>query len=187
MGSNNYKKKYKYCSPSKQERRFWRLMERTESIGKSDLDGSEEAKRISDIYKAKGRVSNKDKSTAAAICAQHKKKRVKRPIYLYAIAVAGSVKIGISVDPRNRLSEIQTSQPEKAELIWKRYAAMIYGDAYRKEKELHEYLSEYHIRGEWFSIDCLDKAKSWRDLNETAEQENFDSSALLEIHNRGLC
>jgi hypothetical protein len=59
-------------------------------------------------------------------------------------------KIGITNNLNKRLLALQTGNPIKLYLV--RYY-IVYTDANRLEKLIHSYLSEYHIRLEWFCID----------------------------------
>jgi predicted GIY-YIG superfamily endonuclease len=76
--------------------------------------------------------------------------------YIYIIQMKGTnyFKIGVSNNLNKRLSTLQTGNPVKLYIV--RYY-IIYTDANRLEKLLHNYLSEYHIRLEWFciSVDIL--------------------------------
>jgi predicted GIY-YIG superfamily endonuclease len=71
--------------------------------------------------------------------------------YLYIIQAKGTdyFKIGITNDLKKRLSTLQTGSPIKLYLV--RYY-LIYTDANKLEKLIHNYLSEYHIHLEWYSI-----------------------------------
>jgi predicted GIY-YIG superfamily endonuclease len=76
--------------------------------------------------------------------------------YLYIIQMKGTLyyKIGVSNNLNKRLSTLQTGNPIKLYIV--RYY-LIYTDANRLEKLIHNYLSEYHIHLEWFciSVDIL--------------------------------
>jgi predicted GIY-YIG superfamily endonuclease len=76
--------------------------------------------------------------------------------YLYIIQMRGTnyFKIGITNSLTKRLSTLQTGNPIKLYIV--RYY-LIYTDANRLEKLIHNYLSEYHIHLEWFciSVDIL--------------------------------
>jgi hypothetical protein len=56
----------------------------------------------------------------------------------------GSVKIGVSGDPRRRLADLQRSTPEPLELL-----AVAQGD-HAVEALLHKVFAPDHVRGEWF-------------------------------------
>jgi hypothetical protein len=59
-------------------------------------------------------------------------------------------KIGITNSLTKRLLALQTGNPIKLYIV--RYY-LIYTDANKLEKLIHNYLSEYHIHLEWFCID----------------------------------
>ena len=71
-----------------------------------------------------------------------------RDMYVYAIreSESGRIKLGISSDPVKRLSELQTGNSQKLELVAYRKAVNQFSD----ERELHRLASDIHIRGEWF-------------------------------------
>lgn len=60
----------------------------------------------------------------------------------------GLYKIGISQNPKKRLSGLQTGSPFKLSLVQTENPV----DAGRVEKYLHDKLSRYHFRGEWFDL-----------------------------------
>lgn len=65
--------------------------------------------------------------------------------YIYFISDnAGSIKIGISSRPRVRLTDLQVGTTNTLELL-----GYVEGDR-SQEKQLHAFLAEYHISGEWF-------------------------------------
>lgn len=70
--------------------------------------------------------------------------------YLYIIQsdVTGQIKIGRSIDPDRRLKQLQTANANKLKLI-----AKFEGLGWR-EKLLHENLSDWRKKGEWFDYEC---------------------------------
>jgi hypothetical protein len=61
----------------------------------------------------------------------------------------GYMKVGKSDNPWSRFKALQSGSPYELEL----YALLaVNGDSRTVEKLLHECLSEYHHRGEWFEI-----------------------------------
>ena len=70
-------------------------------------------------------------------------------MYVYAIrnALTGSVKLGISRDPVQRVKQLQTGNDCPLELIAYRKADNGFAD----ERAIHQENSQHHIRGEWFS------------------------------------
>lgn len=63
---------------------------------------------------------------------------------IYFIRSGKYVKIGYSKNPKKRLDELQTGNPEKLKLI-----AVMQGNL-QTEKSLHDLYSNKRIRGEWF-------------------------------------
>lgn len=62
----------------------------------------------------------------------------------------GYYKVGRSVSPKSRVGNMQTSDPFRAYKVEGYYYT---SDCAHTEKELHNYLSDYRINGEWFCID----------------------------------
>lgn len=70
--------------------------------------------------------------------------------YVYAIAHPhGFVKIGRSNDPQSRLRQHQTSCPYELWIV----AQIPVIDSREVEAELHSYLDEKQVRGEWYDLD----------------------------------
>lgn len=78
-------------------------------------------------------------------------------MFVYAIrnAVTGSVKLGISRDPAQRLKQLQTGNDCPLELIACRKADNGFAD----ERAIHQENSQHHIRGEWFSSEVQEVLK----------------------------
>ena len=68
----------------------------------------------------------------------------KRAHLVYFIQSVETVKIGISVSPKDRLKEMSVSNHADLRLL-----ATIPGGR-KRERELHRRFAQYHIRGEWF-------------------------------------
>lgn len=70
-------------------------------------------------------------------------------LYVYAIkeVETGSVKLGISRDPLQRLIQLQTNNSQKLQLVASRKAVHRFAD----ERALHKEAQTYHIHGEWFT------------------------------------
>jgi len=85
--------------------------------------------------------------------------------YIYLIGDGEFVKVGYSVDPRRRLRSLQGASGRELTLIRaqqvKRYKRMqSLGAACAKNWEtwLHKRLADWHVRGEWFDLECVDRA-----------------------------
>ena len=91
-----------------------------------------------------------------------------RKDYLYIIQsdFTGMIKIGRSKDPIKRLKQLQTGNPNMLKLI------AYFKDQGWKEKFIHENLSRYRLKGEWFSYDCVGSIPD--DLYEKIEFGSFD-------------
>lgn len=90
-----------------------------------------------------------DKRTPAQMTADYdafhadmKRKWSKKKVY-FARSDHGTVKIGVSGDPEDRVKELQTADPSLT-LIG------VVSGGVRREKQLHKVLSKYRIAGELF-------------------------------------
>lgn len=66
--------------------------------------------------------------------------------FIYAIRCMDRVKIGFSTDPASRLVKIRADNAYECRLL-----GVVPGDT-DYEAELHKRFSEYHVRGEWFTL-----------------------------------
>jgi hypothetical protein len=79
--------------------------------------------------------------------AQHSKDAIIYPLFsnvYFILSEAGLIKIGLSDNPKKRLSQLQTGSPYHLRLIHQ-----MPGNE-ELEKFFHEYFKEDHVRGEWF-------------------------------------
>lgn len=82
---------------------------------------------------------------------------------------AGPVKIGLSEQPRRRLQTIQQYSPFQLELV-ATFDVPQGMKGHRREAEIHEELSVFNIRGEWFDL----PERKEQELIERADDEwNF--------------
>lgn len=69
--------------------------------------------------------------------------------YVYVISYDGMTKIGISVNPKTRISSIQTANP----ILFQEYYVSESTEMYQEiEKEMHTFFNGKKIKGEWFDI-----------------------------------
>lgn len=70
-------------------------------------------------------------------------------VYVYVVEneVTGSVKVGVSSNPKKRLSTLQTGTEHRLNLVHVSDATIV-----ASEKKVHELLNESCIRGEWFNV-----------------------------------
>lgn len=74
-------------------------------------------------------------------CNQHK-----RFIYfIQAGGPTGPIKIGLAIDPKARLKQLQTGSPETLDLLGAVVGTEI------MERGFHCHLSQHRVRGEWFA------------------------------------
>ena len=74
-------------------------------------------------------------------------------IYFIQAGKNGPIKIGQSNDPEVRLKNFQTGHYEELNLLF-----TITSDKL-SDRDIHEILYEYRIRGEWFKPEVLNKIK----------------------------
>lgn len=65
-------------------------------------------------------------------------------IYFVQAGLSGPIKIGVTTDIKNRLSQLQTGNPENLRLL-----ALHLGDRHL-EKALHRYFAPHQVKSEWF-------------------------------------
>lgn len=102
------------------------------------------------------------------------------PTHVYIIAAGDFIKIGISVDPRQRLKGMSTGMAEKAHLFASK--AFPTGEMARKiERRMHWAFRDCRERGEWFR---LSPATAWAKLRitkvPTPRNEDADYAAAWE-------
>ena len=85
---------------------------------------------------------------------QTKAKKIK-PYFIYAIKCGDAVKIGFSSNPRQRANALQIGNPEMVSLAWKVQVSCSPAEAKSAEHKLHKVCKNHHIRGEWYSSECM--------------------------------
>lgn len=90
-----------------------------------------------------------------------KKPAVVKKHYLYAISNGQEIKLGMSSNVKARLKSMQTASPAELVVLWSYYIANTPADAIKIEKKLHRACKEFHIRGEWFAMDCIGTVNSF--------------------------
>lgn len=79
--------------------------------------------------------------------------------FIYVIGYGNMMKVGISRNPLNRLSQLQTAVPEDL-AIYFLCAMPSRKMVERVEASIHKKLAHRHARGEWFRIDAADAVKA---------------------------
>lgn len=82
----------------------------------------------------------------------------RQSVYLVGNTEAGYIKIGISKKPHERIDNLQTAFPFDLEIY--SISAPV-NNARFHESYLHHLFERYHIRGEWFKADILEKAHDY--------------------------
>lgn len=83
---------------------------------------------------------------------------------VYIMSSGENIKVGISSNPKQRLSQFRTSNPEiSLEFVYEsRFGRGV-------EQSVHSSLSEYEVRNEWFSVDVA------TGINRVAQISSFSS------------
>ena len=81
---------------------------------------------------------------------------------LYAISNGEHVKLGISTNIGRRIKDMQTSNANDLELLWRYYVGKDKKLAFQSERKLHRLCKKHKIKGEWFSMDCMDLVRSFK-------------------------
>ena len=107
-------------------------------------------------------IKNKEKESV--------KKELPKDGYVYIIKIDNYYKIGISINPKNRLKSF-TKLMKEPEII-----SLTFCNNYKQvEKELHEMFSDRNTNGEWFTLtdEELDKAIQYLKENEIKLSKNY--------------
>jgi hypothetical protein len=68
-------------------------------------------------------------------------------VYFIKAETYGAIKVGSSVDPIKRLTELQVSSPDDLELLG------VVSGGINIEKRFHRLFRKQHLRGEWYKIE----------------------------------
>jgi len=121
----------------------------------------EQVKSLIAWFKLNGYFTKAQMSLAKSLTYVNKKPAVVKKHYLYAISNGQEIKLGMSSDINKRLKTLQTSSPSELVLLWKYYIANTPKEAINIERMLHRSCKEFHIRGEWFTMACIDTVNSF--------------------------
>lgn len=121
-------------------------------------------------------------SLAKSLTYVKKKPAVVKKHYLYAISNGQEIKLGMSSDVNKRLKALQTSSPSELVVLWKYYIANTPSDAIKIEKRLHRACKAYHIRGEWFTMKCIDTVNLFNPNKK--HMANWEYAKLITIEPR---
>lgn len=98
--------------------------------------------------------------------------------YIYIISDGEYIKIGKANDVEKRIKELQTGNPKELKIIRTIECDEIF--ATRIECELHKILDKHKIRGEWYSITCINEIDKMSD-EEILFLRFYENSKLDEI------
>jgi hypothetical protein len=86
----------------------------------------------------------RDEQAEAAAAREKAAKAEAQMVYFIQSGDNGSIKIGIALNPQNRLRTIQTSHPEKLHI-----RALTHGGI-EQERDYHQRFADHRLHGEWF-------------------------------------
>lgn len=124
-------------------------------------------------------------SLAKSLTYVKRKSAVKKKHYLYAISNGREIKLGMSSNINGRLKALQTSSPSELVILWSYYIANTPADAIKIEKMLHRACKESHIRGEWFTMDCMRTVNSFNPNKKHTAKWEF--AKLISVDNKRKC
>ena len=119
-------------------------------------ENKQKAKSLLKWFYANGYFTAAQQALAKSLTYVKKKPAVIKKHYLYAISNGVDVKLGMSSNVDGRLKALQTSSPSELVTLWKYYISDTPAGAIKIEKMLHRACKEFHIRGEWFKMGCID-------------------------------
>lgn len=104
--------------------------------------------------------------------------------YVYMILETGVVmdaclKIGFSYKPESRLKEMQVGNPRPLKMAAK-LGPFSEAQAVDIERKLHRVFKKYHVRGEWFDAECLNRM----DMVERYDNFVLEQKRISKKHNR---
>lgn len=129
--------------------------------------GSTEPGPLSSVVERRVHIADVVGSTPTA--ATTRRRRKSAYVYFIHAPVARCVKIGMAVDPFERLGTLQTGNPEALTLLG---AMCGYEDAQRLELEVYGILwaQGLHVRGEWFRAEPFAMAF----VNEACNHDDYE-------------
>jgi len=122
----------------------------------SGHDHKQEAVSLINWFQINNYFTAAQRSLAKQLTYVKKKPAVVKKHYLYAISNGQEIKLGMSSNVDGRLKTLQTSSPSELVILWKYYISDTPAGAIKIEKMLHRACKEFHIRGEWFKMECID-------------------------------
>ena len=118
-------------------------------------DDRQKAVSLIKWYQINNYLTAAQKQLANKLTYVKKKPAVVKKHYLYAISNGQQIKLGMSSNVKGRLKALQTSSPSELVILWSYYIANTPAEAIKIEKKLHRACKQFHIRGEWFGMECI--------------------------------
>ena len=148
-------------------------------------EDKQKAKSLLKWFYANGYFTAAQQALAKSLTYVPKKPAANKKHYLYAISNGEQVKLGMSSDVKKRLSALQTSSPSDLIIIWKYYVATTSKEAIKIEKMLHRACSEFRIRGEWFSMGCVDVVNKFNPNKQHTVKWEFGKLISVDLNRKG--
>lgn len=97
------------------------------------------------------------------------------PVYFIQAGDNGPIKIGIARNPRKRLRQLQTANPERLRLL-----GTIDGDL-EVERRIHSELEDWRLAGEWFRADEEVKVATRRLIDSNDGRRERDAYQMVYV------
>jgi len=140
------------------------------------LNPNQEKEVIEDIKNRKRTIS----SIYGQIVNPFKISKKGKYIYIIQAKNGGPIKIGIAINPRMRLKELQIGNPNELQII-----KLIEGGI-KEERELHRKFKKYQLINEWFKEEALDleselKSEFVRKMKRIEKQKGIPFKNIKEL------
>lgn len=156
------------------------------SLAKStNEEDKQKAKSLIKWFHANNFFTAAQTALANSLTYVNKKTAVVKKHYLYAVSNGVDVKLGMSGDVNKRLKGLQTSSSSELVLLWKYYIANTSKEAIKIEKMLHRACKEFHIRGEWFTMDCISTVNKFNPNKNHSAKWEFAKLITVQTRNKG--
>jgi hypothetical protein len=154
-------KKKKYKSHLSYEEMIIVNLKRFSLAKTTGHDDKQKAVSLIKWFQINNYLTAAQKKLAKQLTYVKKKPAVAKKHYLYAISNGQQIKLGMSSNVKSRLKSLQTANPVKLVLLWSYYIANTPAEAVKIEKKLHRACKQFHILGEWFTMECIDTVNSF--------------------------
>jgi len=147
-------------------------------------EDKQKAKSLLKWFYASGYFTAAQQALAKSLTYVKKKPAVVKKHYLYAISNGQEIKLGMSSNVKGRLKSMQTANPSELVILWSYYIANTPADAIKIEKKLHRACKEFHIRGEWFKMECIGTVNKFNPNQKHVAKWEF--AKLISVSNKRI-